>query len=142
VARVWVAPHDGRVDVRGQVLKSDAGGGAGVDAAINLVSGRNVVHLWPANGSIQFIAGDDQLGQATDVSNISVHAGDMIRFEVTAVGQNLYDTVSWTPSVAYVSPPRPRIEKGAPFITSRSLSLTSSFQKVDDLVEVRSAARQ
>jgi hypothetical protein len=108
VARVWVAPRDGNVDIRGRVLKSDARGGDGVLAQINLVSGQNLTRLWPAPyGRGQFIAGTDQVGYATDLSGISVRAGDMIRFEVNAIGQNLYDTVSWTPSIAYVSAPRP-----------------------------------
>lgn len=111
VARVWVAPQDGRVDIRGQVLKSDARGGAGVFARINLVSGQTVTRLWPAAfGRGQRIAGTDQVGYSTDLNSISVRAGDMIRFEVSANGKNFYDTVSWSPSVAYISVPRPRVE--------------------------------
>lgn len=112
VARVWVAPRSGNVDLRGRVLKADAAGGTGVYAQINLVSGHDVTRLWPASDAAQFIAGTDQVGYATDASSISVQAGDMIRFEVTANGANSYDTVSWTPSVAYVSPPRPIIPHG------------------------------
>ena len=112
VARAWVAPQTGRVDVRGWILKGDAGGGTGVYAEINLVSGQNVTRLWPTSGQRQLISGTDQVGHATYVSNVMVHAGEMIRFEVTANGDNLYDTVSWTPSVAYVSAPRPRIGGG------------------------------
>ena len=112
VARVWVAPHDGSVDIRGRILKSDARGGAGVYAEINLVSGQKVNRLWPAVDGVQFIDGGDQLGYATDVSGIAVRAGEMIRFEVTANGENFYDTVSWTPSIAYVPASRPRIPRG------------------------------
>ncbi len=81
VARAWVAPRRGTISLRGRVLKSDARGGTGVYAVINLVSGRNVTQI---------------------VNNISVSPGDTIRFEITANGNNSYDTVSWTPSVAYV----------------------------------------
>ncbi|HEY2467104.1 MAG TPA: hypothetical protein VGI45_04565 [Terracidiphilus sp.] len=110
VARVWVAPYSGTVDIRGRVLKSDAQGGTGVFAQINLVSGRNVSHLWPSTlGRRQSIAGTDQVGYPANVNNIEVRAGDMIRFEVNANGQNFYDTVSWTPSVAYISTLRPGI---------------------------------
>ena len=107
VARVWVAPQDGRVEVRGHVLKSDARGGDGVYAEIDLVYGSSATRLWPLSGGRQLIAGTDQVGYSTDVSSVSVRAGDMIRFQVSANGENLYDTVSWTPSVAYVSTLRP-----------------------------------
>jgi hypothetical protein len=112
VSRVWVAPRSGNVDIRGRVLKADAGGGTGVYAQINLVSGHDVTRLWPVSDAAQLIAGTDQLGYSTDASSVSVQAGDMIRFEVTANGANSYDTVSWTPSVAYVSPPRPIVPRG------------------------------
>lgn len=112
VARVWIAPVDGQVDVRGQILKSDPQGGSGVYAQVSLVSRRAVTPLWPESGW-QFLAGTDAIGYATDLSAITVHAGDMVRFAVTANGPNLYDTVSWTPSVAYVSAPRPRAETGS-----------------------------
>lgn len=111
VARVWVAPSSGNVDLRGWILKSDPEGGSGVYAEINLVSGQTVKRLWPASSDRQLIAGTDQSGLATDVSSVSIHAGDEIRFEVTANGENSYDTVSWTPSVAYVPAPRVRIPK-------------------------------
>ena len=103
VARAWVAPRDGTVSIRGQVLKSDERGGSGVDAVIHLVSGRTVTQIWPASGGKQLIAGTDHVGFATDADNVQVSAGDMIRFEVTANGDNSHDTVSWTPSVAYVA---------------------------------------
>jgi plastocyanin len=94
------------------VLKADAAGGSGVFAEINLISGNDVTRLWPVFGGRQLIAGTDQLGYVTDVSRVTVHAGDMIRFEVTANGNNSHDAVSWTPSVAYVSSLRPRIARG------------------------------
>jgi hypothetical protein len=103
VARVWVAPYRGTVSVRGRVLKSDARGGDGVYAVINLVSGRNVTQIWPATGGKQLVGGADRVGYATNLDNISVAPGDMIRFEVSAKGDNSYDATSWTPSVAYVS---------------------------------------
>jgi hypothetical protein len=111
VARVWVAPQSGNVDLRGWILKSDSEGGSGVYAEINLVSGQSVKHLWPPSGDKRLIAGTDQVGFATDVSSVSIRAGDMIRFEVTANGDNSFDTVSWTPSLAYVSTPRMSIPR-------------------------------
>jgi len=111
VAREWVAPQSGSVDVRGWILKT-AAGGTGVYAAIDLVSGEDVTPLWPVYGGRLFLAGNNQGGVATDVSSVAVHAGDRIRFEVFANGDNSYDTVSWTPSVAYVRPQRSRLGGG------------------------------
>lgn len=105
VARVWIAPGSGLVNIRGRVLKSDAGGGQGVFAKINLVSGRRVSQIWPASGNGQLIAGSDQVGFATDVNDVYVSAGDMIRFEISANGENLHDTASWTPAVGYARSP-------------------------------------
>jgi Periplasmic copper-binding protein (NosD) len=102
VARVWVAPRSGIISIRGRVLKSDAGGGSGVYAAIDLVSGKDVTRIWPAKGGKQLIAGKDQSGYSADVNNISVEAGDQVRFEVTANGDNAHDVVSWSPSVGYI----------------------------------------
>lgn len=108
VARVWVAPRAGTISIRGRVLKSDAGGGSGVYAAIDVVSGKDITRIWPAKGGKQFVAGNDQAGYSADVNNISVLAGDRVRFEVTANGDNAHDTVSWTPSVGYIiQAPRP-----------------------------------
>jgi hypothetical protein len=103
VARAWIAPHSGTVSIRGRVLKSDARGGAGVYAAINLVSGHSVKQIWPASGSRQLITGTDRVGYATDLDNVSVASGDMIRFEVNANGDSTYGKTSWTPSIAYTA---------------------------------------
>jgi hypothetical protein len=104
VARVWVARRRGTIGIRGHVLRSDVRAGSGVYAVINLVSGRNVTQVWPPVGGKQLIEGTDEVGYSTDVSNISVLAGDTIRFEITANGDSSNDTTSWTPSVGYVSP--------------------------------------
>jgi hypothetical protein len=103
VARVWVAPQGGTISIRGRVLKADSHGGAGVYAAINLVSGRNVTQVWPASGGKQLVTGTDRVGYATNVDGVSVAPGDMIRFEVNANRDNSYNTTSWTPSIAYTS---------------------------------------
>jgi hypothetical protein len=66
------------------------------------VSGKDVTQIWPAKGRKQLIGGKDQSGYSADVNNISVDAGDQVRFEVTANGDNAHDTVSWTPSVGYI----------------------------------------
>jgi hypothetical protein len=102
VARDWKAPRSGIISIRGRVLKSDGQGGSGVFATINHGSPAGVTQIWPTAGGGQLIAGGDMVGYATDVDNISVSAGDLVRFEVHANGDNAHDAVSWTPSVAYV----------------------------------------
>ena len=102
VARVWVVPHAGTVSIRGHVLKSNGQGGEGMTAAVNLVSGRNVKQIWPSQGAGQMIASDDQVGYATDVDDVQVSAGDVLRFEVRVDGATPNQSVSWTPSVGYV----------------------------------------
>ena len=72
-------------------------------AAVDLVSGRNATRIWPSQSAMQLIAGTDQLGYATDVDNVQVAAGDVIRFEVHGSGDSASDTVSWTPSIGYVA---------------------------------------
>jgi hypothetical protein len=103
VARVWVAPHAGTISIRGRVLRADGNVGTAVNATVNLVSGRGTIQIWPVQGAKQLIPTTDQLGYATDLDNIPVAAGDMIRFEVHANGDNAGGTASWTPSVGYVS---------------------------------------
>jgi hypothetical protein len=49
------------------------------------------------------ITGKDRVGYATDLDNVSVASGDMIRFEVSANGDSTYGTTSWTPSIAYTA---------------------------------------
>lgn len=102
VARAWVAPHAGTVSIRGRVLKSNGQSGTGMKAAVNFVSGRNTISLWPGQGGKQLIAGTDQSGYATDVDNVQVAAGDVIRFEVHGSEDSANDVVSWTPSIGYV----------------------------------------
>jgi hypothetical protein len=103
VAREWVAPQAGRVSIRGHVLKCNGQAGEEMTGAINLVSGSNVTQIWPSQGAKQMIADTDQVGYATDVDNVLVAAGDVLRFEVHADSDHAGGTVSWTPSVGYVA---------------------------------------
>jgi hypothetical protein len=102
VAREWIAPHAGTISIRGRVLRSDGQAGTGVRAAVNLVSGRNRTLIWPVQDGRQLIASTDQMGYATDLDDIYVSAGDVIRFEIHASGDRSNDAVSWTPSIGYV----------------------------------------
>ncbi len=103
VAREWVAPYAGKISIRGRVLTAEGQARATLNAAVNLVSGRNATPIWPIQGGKQLIAGSDQVGFATDVDNVQVVAGDVIRFEVHSNGSDANVALSWTPSVGYVS---------------------------------------
>jgi hypothetical protein len=105
VARAWVAPHAGTVSVRGALLKTDGSGGAGVNAVINLVSGRSVTQIWPGSRGKQMAGQTGQAGYESDLDNIQVSEGDMIRFEVHGTADKTPDIVSWTPSIGYVDRP-------------------------------------
>ncbi|QGQ98975.1 hypothetical protein EHS13_30900 [Paenibacillus psychroresistens] len=96
-ARVWTAPMNGTVSIRGWVSKSNAGGN-GVLVRIT----KNGTRIWPVAGD-QTIAGNDELGVNTELDNITVVTGDLIRFEVGNNGNYSYDATSWAPTVAYPS---------------------------------------
>ena len=103
VARAWVAIHPGTVSIRGLMVAVDQASGTRVTAAINLVSGRNVIPIWPSPSGRQLVDALDQTGSATDVDNIQVAAGDTIRFEVHGITNGASAAVSWTPSIGYVA---------------------------------------
>ncbi|MFD2331645.1 hypothetical protein ACFSR7_20515 [Cohnella sp. GCM10020058] len=98
IARVWTAPSTGVVSIRGRVLKADLGGGDGVTARIT----NNGTRIWPASGD-QSIAWNDDFGAESNLDNVSVSAGDVIRFEVNQNTNNANDLTSWVPSIAYTS---------------------------------------
>jgi hypothetical protein len=100
VARTWTAPKAGTVSLRGRVFKNDTTGD-GVRARIT----HNGTKIWPTAGSTQSISAADRTGVATDVDNISVAAGDVIRFEVNAgaSGANGGDLTSWAPGIGYTA---------------------------------------
>ncbi len=103
VARAWVATHPGTVSIRGLVVPVGEESGTGVSTAINLVSGRNVIPLWPSQGGRRMIEAAEQSGISTDVDNIQVATGDTIRFEVHGSSDGAASAVSWTPSIGFVA---------------------------------------
>jgi hypothetical protein len=103
VARVWVAPRSGTISIRGEVVKADGQGGIGLLASVSLVSGRDATQIWPSQAGRQLIAATDQVGYATAVDNVQVSAGDMIRFEVRGNADSSTESLSWTPSIGYVT---------------------------------------
>ena len=98
VERVWTAPADGTIDIRGSIAMAETGGD-GVWAAISNGS----TWLWNTQ-----VSGSDSIGQSTDLSNVPVTAGEQIQFAVNDGGwnggsySNTDDLVSWTPEIAYV----------------------------------------
>ena len=97
IARAWVAPSSGTIDVRGWVLKAQADGG-NVTARIT----DNGTQIWPTSGGAQTLSGSNTSGYETDVT-LPVNAGDTIRFEVASSGSgsSAADATAWAPSIAY-----------------------------------------
>ena len=91
-ARAWTAPRAGTVDISGRAAKMNTAGN-GVIVKIT----KNGTPIWGA----RTIAGSDTTGIATNVSGVSVAAGDVIRFEIANNGDWTSDATSWDPTVAY-----------------------------------------
>jgi hypothetical protein len=100
VAHTWTAPKSGTVSIRGRVLKTVTGGD-GVSVRIT----KNGTQIWPVSGGAQSLGASDQTGYATDLDNITVSSGDVIRFEVNDGGSssNTSDLTSWNPSIGYTA---------------------------------------
>jgi hypothetical protein len=100
VAHTWTAPKSGTVSIRGRVLKTVTGGD-GVSVRIT----KNGTQIWPVSGGAQSLGASDQSGYATDLDNITVSSGDVIRFEVNDGGSssNASDLTSWNPSIGYTA---------------------------------------
>ncbi|MBM7567737.1 hypothetical protein [Paenibacillus sacheonensis] len=100
IARAWTAPVAGTVSIRGRVLKTAIQGGDGVIARIT----KNGTRIWPSGGD-RTVAYNDRFGYESNLDGVTVAAGDEIRFEITsgAAGDNVYDSVSWSPAVAYTA---------------------------------------
>jgi Melibiase len=100
LVRTWVAPYAGKVRVGGRVRKQDTGGGNGVVASVL----RNTTSLWSRT-----IAFDDATGRGTsaDLGEVTVAAGDALRFVVANNGDYAYDATYWDPFVMYVGDREP-----------------------------------
>ena len=92
VARTWQAKRAGSVAVRGRALKSYA---VGAVARVQITLNDRVI--WEA----QTIAAADREGAETNLDNLAVEKGDMIRFEVQGAADGLMDAISWAPTIAY-----------------------------------------
>ncbi len=93
-ARAWQAPRDGSVAVRGLAVKWQLDGAA-VSVRITL----NGQPLWRE----QAVPVGDWGGVETNLDDVRVRAGDVLRFEVAGVAKSELDAVSWAPTVAYVA---------------------------------------
>jgi hypothetical protein len=87
-ARTWTAPADGTVDIAGHA----SGGGAVVSIT------RNGQQLW----------GPQAAGEVdTNISGVTVSAGDVIRFQVAAGPGTGSQLVRWDPDISYAGGPPP-----------------------------------
>jgi hypothetical protein len=90
VARVFIAPAEGRVNVSGTVKKLHLDGD-GVRASVR----HNGAEVWSAE-----LGGKDSAGRDVKLS-LAVKAGDALRFVVNRRGGYACDTTGWDPAVAY-----------------------------------------
>ena len=90
VARVFVAPSDGRVTVSGTVKKLHLDGD-GVKVSVE----HNDKEVWAAE-----LDGKDAAGKEVKLA-LSVKKGDSLRFAVNRRGGYTCDTTGWDPIVAY-----------------------------------------
>jgi hypothetical protein len=96
IARAWTAPSDGVINIGGHAAKA-ALDASGPDSTISITKNDQVI--WGP----QTIAGNDTTGTGTAVQNVTVAAGDVIRFVVTAGG----GITAWDPDVSYAGDPAP-----------------------------------
>lgn len=109
VARVWTAPSDGLINIRGRALMSYKTG----DGAVIRIT-KNGNRIWPANGDYS-LSGNDQFGINTFIDNVQVQANDTIRFEVeNKIDDKKKDVVSWSPAIVYIEDtPGIKLEKAS-----------------------------
>lgn len=92
-ALAWTAPRSGTVDITGQASKAPDPQGDGVVIRIT------------KNGTTIFgpttIAGSDSIGLATNLKNVSVNSGDIIRFQINRNGVYGSDSTAWDPAIEY-----------------------------------------
>jgi hypothetical protein len=90
VARVFIAPTDGRASVSGTVKKLHLGGD-GVQASVR----HNGAEVWSSE-----LEGQDAAGKAVKLA-LELKKGDAVRFVVGRRGGYACDTTGWDPTVSY-----------------------------------------
>ncbi|MHB1484835.1 MAG: LamG domain-containing protein [Saccharofermentanales bacterium] len=101
-ARVYVAPYPGIVNISGWAyLPYNNSGTDGVRIKIT----KNGSTIWGTNT----ISGTDAAGIAANISDVTLAAGDIIRFQVDcgSNNNNSSDNVSWIPTIAYKTIEKP-----------------------------------
>jgi hypothetical protein len=91
VVRRWIAPHDGTISIKGK-LNHKAEAGDGVRATI-LSSPQGKVEQWQAKHQ----------EQRTNVTGLSVKAGQAIDLVTDCVGDPSHDSFEWTVRIQYDS---------------------------------------
>lgn len=104
VARIWKAPKDGIIVIRGQLAKSIADSqGNGIKARIEQVGQQSTTQIWPVTSGDQTISAADLTGVHAQTT-ATVKAGDVIRFVVNSnEDSGVNDATTWAPIVAYTS---------------------------------------
>lgn len=92
-ALAWTAPRSGIVDVTGRASKAPDPQGDGVVVRIT----RNGTTLFGPS----YIAGGDTSGVDTNLKNVSVNAGDILRFQINRNGVDASDSTAWDPVITY-----------------------------------------
>jgi len=104
VARTWVAPRSGKIEIRGRVLPMSSFGEPDVKVSI-VYLGHSSKLVWPESGAPRILEGSVfSRGVATDVTDLEVSAGDLVRFVVQTGGAESGakdGEVVWAPIVAY-----------------------------------------
>jgi hypothetical protein len=102
IARSWRAPRDGKISVRARAIKEEVAG-ATVSIRITRFSKESSMTLWPSDAPWHALAYDDLAGVETNLTDLSVMAGDWVRFELKGGGPGDAGAVSWVPAVAYTN---------------------------------------
>lgn len=105
MVRMWRAPFDGRVKIRGgaQLIESRAPERATAPAdgvMLKIQMNDNDVQLW----SKRIQANDYSINSPTGLDNIVVRKGDRFFFRVQSVDNGAYDSVRWSPIIEYIAP--------------------------------------
>jgi len=120
VVRVWQAPHSGIVSITAPLhLIQDT---SGKSAEYTLADGVRVAiqhkgnELW----STTIDAGDYTTKTPNGISAVTVNKGDRIYFRVQSIDDGMYDSVAWSPTIAYSGEPNSVDANGLSKISSNA----------------------
>ncbi|MBQ1031787.1 hypothetical protein KBX26_17485 [Micromonospora sp. C97] len=95
--RAWVAPRAGRVRITSALGDLYTDNGSGADGVLVRLT-RNGTNVWPSTGR-QKVGPVDRV--PFPMIELSVAAGDTLRFHQHQNGTSAYDTTNWVPKIAY-----------------------------------------